>query len=1183
MWCKCTTYRLLYYCIMKKIVILILLFFYLIKGITQVYTGKGNLFTTVSPLNIANVVPDKSFSETSIFISSETNNKVNIKAPFINFDTTVYFSIPSVKRIRINYLNAIVTEGIHNRPIIITSNNPVTCYILAGSKGFANSNASLLIPDKFAAKNFTTIGSKILSSAGDTKSFFTVISHEDFLPITIHLKDTSSQNLYPNTNYNYVLQKNEALHIVGKDGIFIFPNLVDTISNLSGSKIFTTNGCSKKFSVVSGNTTGIVGCNTFGGLGSSLGFSNQIPPYTLWYKQAFTVPTKLMYFNMFRVMVNDVNTVVKRNGIILTDLVNNSYYDFLSNTADVITADKPILLVQFITNAGQCGNPLYIIPGLLSVATMGCLSGSNQFIQNATFTSFPFAETYKPIDRALDTLLYLNVVTTTADTAKLLFDGKKPVGFTPYTGNATYSHITISTDSGTHRIVSPAGFNAYNYGYRFGSTIFYNIGIGFKDPKQFIYLQHPTLKTHISYACVGSPMQVRIHSPYRADTIRYYPKGGTAPVLTYTPTLPDSAYMQDGDSIYVYTYPNTYQYDSAGSYDIRAEVYNGQGLYDGCPGQYDELNASLTIGPKATPGFTYRYNGCPADTLYFTDTTNSYGIPLYKWKWQFGDGRTDSIPNPNHVYNTPGTYTIRLSTETLNNCGIPDTAKAVVTILPKTTNRFSITGPACVGKPIQFNDSSSHPLYAISKWWWAFGDGSTDTLQNPKHSYAAAGNYTLKLVTTTANGCLSDTLIRVLRVGNNPIAAFTLSPAACVGRAGIFTNSTTINPTDTLQQYHWYFGNGDSSNVTNPTYTYPAAGSYTVRLQASTTLGCTDTASKIIVVQSKPKAAFGIMGNLCEQQPLLLTDSSRNNSGSITQWRWAFGNGRTDSITKPVFTYTNYGKYNVQLTVATANGCADTAYKTIEVQSQPVVNFSTDSSCVGKPVQFTNNSRNTLGSITAYNWAFGNGQTSSLPSPTVTYNSAGTYRVSLRAFTSNGCTQAKDTSLVLLPVAINAGPNLTAAIGQPIQLQVTGGQSYLWQPPLFLNSNQIANPIATLNNDITYYITGTTAAGCTGYDTLSIKVYQGPMVYVPTAFTPNNDGKNDRLKPVCIGITELKNFTLFNRWGQKIYETATCGSTGWDGRINGELQPAGTYVYQWQAVGYNGKVLSGKGVVVLVR
>jgi len=188
----------------------------------------------------------------------------------------------------------------------------------------------------------------------------------------------------------------------------------------------------------------------------------------------------------------------------------------------------------------------------------------------------------------------------------------------------------------------------------------------------------------------------------------------------------------------------------------------------------------------------------------------------------------------------------------------------------------------------------------------------------------------------------------------------------------------------------------------------------------------------------------------------------------------------------------------------------------------------------------------------------------------------------------------KDTfHIIVTPkVIVNAGHDTSVIANQPLQLRAfvnnsTENYTWLWMPPeTGLDNSSIFNPIATLNSSIDsvrYVVRATNTIGCYGEDDIVVHVFKtGPEIFVPSAFTPNGDGKNDILKPIPVGITKLDFFRIYNRWGQLLYSSSIIGN-GWDGTLNGTQQPSGTYVYVTQGADYKGNTVFRKGTVVLIR
>jgi gliding motility-associated-like protein len=121
-----------------------------------------------------------------------------------------------------------------------------------------------------------------------------------------------------------------------------------------------------------------------------------------------------------------------------------------------------------------------------------------------------------------------------------------------------------------------------------------------------------------------------------------------------------------------------------------------------------------------------------------------------------------------------------------------------------------------------------------------------------------------------------------------------------------------------------------------------------------------------------------------------------------------------------------------------------------------------------------------------------------------------------------------------------------------------------------------------LYDDITYVLTTSTALGCATTDSIHIKVVKGPEIYVPTSFTPNGDGRNDRFKIIPAGISEISFFQVMNRWGQVVYSSLNA-SGGWDGTLNGIQEPAGTYIWMVAGKTINGAIIKKQGTLVLIR
>ena len=271
--------------------------------------------------------------------------------------------------------------------------------------------------------------------------------------------------------------------------------------------------------------------------------------------------------------------------------------------------------------------------------------------------------------------------------------------------------------------------------------------------------------------------------------------------------------------------------------------------------------------------------------------------------------------------------------------------------------------------------------------------------------------------------------------------------------------------------------------------------------------------------------------------------------------------------------------------IATTGICSRTDSIKIIVNPAPVADAGEDLSvCFGVVYQL-----NGSGGL-FYQWFPSTYFTTSstIASPSVKAKKDITYFLTVtNSFGCNSITTDAVNVKVIPTVKIFAGNDTVSAVNQPIQLKViersiAGVTQYTWSPGSFLNNAGIATPVAILTYDMHYVVTGTTPEGCEGTDDILIKVYKGPEIYVPSGFTPNNDGLNDLLKAIPVGIKEFRFFRIYNRWGQMVFSTSI-PSRGWDGKINGIEQPTSTFVWMAEAVDYKGNLIIRKGVTTIVR
>ncbi|MFN8289035.1 MAG: gliding motility-associated C-terminal domain-containing protein [Chitinophagaceae bacterium] len=492
----------------------------------------------------------------------------------------------------------------------------------------------------------------------------------------------------------------------------------------------------------------------------------------------------------------------------------------------------------------------------------------------------------------------------------------------------------------------------------------------------------------------------------------------------------------------------------------------------------------------------------------------------------------------------------------------------------------------CKGRKVQLG-VPPNPQYTYA--WTPSAEVSNPLVSNP-FAFPATTDPTKYYITTTdiINGCTSiDSVI---------VSSFSVDTTLTVvsGKPDFCENETppvlTVVNTSTPVQWYEVTG-GPIPGAVNLTYQPSLTGIYWAQITQG---GCVDTTRQYPVyrhllplVAFTPSSDTGCITN----NSITFTNNTNAPDGAAMSYLWKFSDGITDINTDAVRSFPATGKYNIRLISTTEFGCKDSTDKSIDIVPNGIPDFTWDSICTTRPVQFTNRSNENQSAQTGYFWEFNNGDpvyTLKDP-PAVIYNGApGKLDVMLKMVTL-GC--ENDTQRVVKTVQVNRQApgytykTITVPQGSSHWLHVrdTIGKIYNWKPAINLSSynTQYTQFFAT-GDDTKYLIDITDEHTCVTTDTLQMLVLKKPGFYLPTAFTPNGDGLNDLLRPYLIGMKGLKSFSVFNRTGQLIFFTKTYGE-GWDGTYQGVKQNTGVFVWVLEYYDNNNKVVLQKGTATLIR
>uniref|UniRef100_UPI0005C751B6 PKD domain-containing protein n=2 Tax=Flexithrix dorotheae TaxID=70993 RepID=UPI0005C751B6 len=434
---------------------------------------------------------------------------------------------------------------------------------------------------------------------------------------------------------------------------------------------------------------------------------------------------------------------------------------------------------------------------------------------------------------------------------------------------------------------------------------------------------------------------------------------------------------------------------------------------------------------------------CTGKPTFFRGNVSGASNPNnLEFRWSF-DSDNDFHQNASYkgfTYHTPDTYTVTLEVRE-GSSGFIYSKTKTFTVNQSPIADFSASSAICSGVATSFTNSSSGS--GTLSYSWTFGDGGQSNLENPSHTYSSAGSYKVRLTVTSSTGCSSVQKEVSITVGNGPSSNFTFTDV-CDGESVQFTNTSTNQYQST---YLWHFGGAHISTQQNPTFTFNGTGSFPVRLEVTNQNGCKHEIIKNVTIKKKPTPNFAFT-NDCEDKSIQFTNSSSGNGGTISSYLWEFNDGKPNSsATNPSHVFDNSGTYNVKLTVTNTNGCKKSITKAITIYAKPTANFTAPTGYTGKNTQFNHSA---TGNVASYLWTFGDdNSTSTASNPTHQFDTEGTFPVTLKVTSSNGCvsTITKDVTVYPSPTASFTAHNFCVGQETFFRASVTGGSSidYKWK------------------------------------------------------------------------------------------------------------------------------------------
>lgn len=614
-----------------------------------------------------------------------------------------------------------------------------------------------------------------------------------------------------------------------------------------------------------------------------------------------------------------------------------------------------------------------------------------------------------------------------------------------------------------------------------------------------------------------------------------------------------------------------HNYSNSGVYNVRL-IVNAQGCSD-------TLYKDVFVNPRPDLDLSVEDRCFKQGVEFENNSTITMGA-IDSVFWTFGDGsamQASGLPflnnEPIYNYASPGVYNVAFTAKSDSGCTSSEQLTVEVFHLP--VAQFESLN-ACQFQTTEFTDLSTVVGADIDTWAWNFGDGSDSAFtQDVSHDYQLNGFVPVSLRVWSDEGCYDDTLVQI-EIFPTPVTDFNFSNRVCLGEVLELEQQTTI-AYGSVTDFTWLVA--DSFEYTGPTasHLFNKIGWYTVSLESESNQGCKSSIEKEVPVYEIPEAHFTFT-NQCKDVEVSFRDSSKFSDGALQKFTWDFGDGSPlSNLQYPKHAYDTHGVYDVQLKVESYKGCVDSVVYPVTIYERVTPRFQVypDSGCSPLYVEFTDSTQVHTNPGLRYVWKY-NEEDMREDTAYFTYeNSSGklkTYDVTLMIYSDEGCVSeyTMENAVAVLPQPIanfSNDPDIAKlTTSNPlVQFKNLSEQAnwYVWTFGDGGRSNE-QNPAYAFPEQGEYEVmlAARNVYQCT--DTLRKVAFvsHANIPFIPSAFTPNGDGKNEVF--FVEGLQDVTSFEMFiyDRWGTQVYYEEGLDAS-WSGRNSqNKLVQQGTYAYK---------------------
>ncbi|WP_158513033.1 gliding motility-associated C-terminal domain-containing protein [Flavisolibacter tropicus] len=827
-------------------------------------------------------------------------------------------------------------HGIH-----IESDVPIIVY--AHIYGNQASGSTMLMPVDTWGYSYVSMNTRQIyntNGARDCFSWVYVIAKENNTRVRIIPLAATRGGQAANVPIDVDLQKGEIYQLLGAS---ITDDEAYDLTGTTVTSIANSQGKCYPIAVFSGSSRTAISCNDDKNGGDNL--IQQLFPSQAWGKHYLTAPTSVdasaqtNNINVYRIIVKDPRTIVKKNGMRLFGL-RGFYYEYQSDQADYIEADQPIQVAQYIPTAGYCSSTGNGDPELMLISPM------EQAIKQTGF----YRNTQEKID-----VNYLTLIIPTNGLKTLTIDGvTNAYSYSyPHPNLAGYTVVVKRWRAEQKQCVvqSDSAFTGITYGIGVAETYGYNVGTMINNLSGMPFLRNlfnPNPGANL-FTCLNTPVQLSVllrYQPTRLqwklsalkDTITPAIDVDTPPVLAGMETV-------NGNSYYKYTLPQTYMFTIPGIHKIT--VLATHASVENCTNT-EEIPYVVEVREALKTDFDINYTNCqPSANVQFKGQQKFMdSTSIYSWKWTLADTKDTIRTSGKDVTQNfnAGAYTARLTAISSEGC-VADTTKPFALSTKPVTPLFDWTALPCEGEKVTFTDKTTEA--GVAKWFWDFGNKDTSTTNTyaPKQKlFTSYGEYTVKHVTQFPNGCSSDTAQQIITIYAKPTLTIQY-PGSCLKDGVVQFKSLSaaadgqaMNPAG----YRWDFGdseasasNSNTSTLADPSHRF-GANTYTISYSASTVNGCKKDTILKTTFNIQPQLTYAALPNICET----VTGTLSVANAAITNGVGGLGiyKGKaTDATGHFTPSIAGPGKHTIWYIYTSTGGCSDSISQTLTVYPKPLI------------------------------------------------------------------------------------------------------------------------------------------------------------------------------------------------------------------------------------------------------